>query len=163
MLDCSYAGAEGIREAFARGTDALAGMRLVEEKKMVEKLFRALDASPGTVAYGTADVLERLRANAAATILICDDANLRITKSACICGNPDEVILDAKNANDAVACHCGLVRVPDSLDLIDALAEESALYGTALEVVSGRSEHGAMLHSLGGIGAVLRYDARRGR
>ena len=39
-LDTSYSGSEGIREAFAKSSEVLSDFRMVEEKKIVEKLFR---------------------------------------------------------------------------------------------------------------------------
>jgi len=39
-IDSSYAGDEGVREAFAKSGDILSNFRMVEEKKIVEDLFR---------------------------------------------------------------------------------------------------------------------------
>jgi peptide chain release factor subunit 1 len=46
----------------------------------------------------------------------------------------------------------------DSQDLIDYLSLLAAKVGTRIEVISGVSEHGAMLSSLGKVGAILRYN-----
>ena len=43
-------------------------------------------------------------------------------------------------------------------DLVDYLALLSSKTGTSIEVISGKAEHGAMLGSLGKIGAILRYN-----
>jgi peptide chain release factor subunit 1 len=46
----------------------------------------------------------------------------------------------------------------DSQDLVDYLSLLAAKVGTKIEVISGVSEHGAMLSSLGKVGAILRYN-----
>ena len=43
-------------------------------------------------------------------------------------------------------------------DLVDYLALIATKTGSKVEVVSGKAEHGAMLSSLGKIGAILRYN-----
>ena len=43
-------------------------------------------------------------------------------------------------------------------DLVDYLALIATKTGSKVEVVSGKAEHGAMLASLGKIGAILRYN-----
>ena len=46
-------------------------------------------------------------------------------------------------------------------DLIDHIALIASQTGTKVEVVSGKTEHGVMLGSLGNIAAVLRYNPNR--
>ena len=46
-IDASYAGAEGIRESFTKSMDILSNFRLVEEKQIVEKLFKQINSNSG--------------------------------------------------------------------------------------------------------------------
>jgi peptide chain release factor subunit 1 len=46
-------------------------------------------------------------------------------------------------------------------DLIDYIALIASKTGTKVEVVSGKTEHGVMLGSLGKIAAILRYNPNR--
>jgi peptide chain release factor subunit 1 len=46
-------------------------------------------------------------------------------------------------------------------DLIDHIALNASQTGTKVEVVSGKTEHGVMLGSLGNIAAILRYNPNR--
>jgi peptide chain release factor subunit 1 len=46
-------------------------------------------------------------------------------------------------------------------DLIDYIALIASKTGTKVEVVSGKTEHGVMLGSLGNIAAILRYNPNR--
>ena len=46
-------------------------------------------------------------------------------------------------------------------DLVDYVALIASQTGTKVEVVSGKTEHGSMLGSLGNIAAILRYNPNR--
>ena len=43
-------------------------------------------------------------------------------------------------------------------DIVDYIALLASQTGTNVEVISGKTEHGMMLASLGKIGAILRYN-----
>ena len=43
-------------------------------------------------------------------------------------------------------------------DIVDYLSLLATKTGTKIEVISGASEHGSMVLSLGSIGAILRYN-----
>ena len=47
-------------------------------------------------------------------------------------------------------------------DLVDYIALIASQTGAKVEVISGKTEHGVMLASLGKIGAILRYNPRHG-
>jgi peptide chain release factor subunit 1 len=47
-------------------------------------------------------------------------------------------------------------------DIVDYIALLSSQTGTKVEVISGKTEHGSMLSSLGKIGAILRYNPNHG-
>jgi peptide chain release factor subunit 1 len=76
-LDCSYAGSEGVREAFAKAQDVLTDYRMVEEKKMVEKLFGDIHFSRGLATYGLNEIIDLMKRNVVETVLVTDDTNLR--------------------------------------------------------------------------------------
>ena len=81
-IDASYSGSEGIREAFAKCSDILSNFRMVEEKKIIEKLFQEINTNSGLGSYGLKEVIEMLRNNIAAMVVISDDINMsRIEKN----------------------------------------------------------------------------------
>jgi peptide chain release factor subunit 1 len=166
-LDTSYSGSEGIREAFVKAQDVLADFRLVEEKKLVEKLFREINSHSGLGVYGLKDVINYLKNNVADTILITDDTNLYRLEVKCKrCQNVQEEIIDrvkiTPRQTELLGKPCpnckSMDQEADSQDLVDYLSLLAAKVGTKIEVISGVSEHGAMLSSLGKVGAILRYN-----
>jgi peptide chain release factor subunit 1 len=169
-IDASYSGAEGIREAFAKCSDILSNFRMVEEKKIIEKLFQEINTNSGLGSYGLKEVIEMLKNNIAGMIIISDDINMsRIEKTCKRCSNvEDEIIEQGKRIarkTEMKSSPCAECKTMDSeitdQDLIDHIALIASKTGTKVEVVSGKTEHGVMLGSLGNIAAILRYNPNR--
>jgi len=169
-IDASYSGAEGIREAFAKCSDILSNFRMVEEKKIIEKLFQEINTNTGLGSYGLKEVIEMLKNNIAGTIIISDDIHMSRIKKICKrCSNvEDEYIEQGKRIARKTEMKnkpCSECKAIDSeitdQDLIDYVALNASQTGTKVEVVSGKTEHGVMLGSLGKIAAILRYNPNR--
>ncbi len=166
-IDSSYSGDEGIREAFARSGDVLAGFRMVEEKKMVDGLFKEIKKNSGLGSYGLQEVIQHLKNRAVKTLLVTDDTGLHRIEAECrrchhmqekIVGTED--VIPTKAALSSSPCpSCSLPEVAakdqDVVDYMELLAAEA---GSEIEVVSGTAEHGNMLASIGKVGAILRYN-----
>jgi len=166
-IDCSYAGAEGIREAFAKSADILSNFRMVEEKKLVEDLFRHINSHSGLGVYGLKDIIELLQNNVVDTLIITDDTNLHKIEGKCRrCQNLQETIVERVEViptktkfttNPCPGCNAMEVEANER-DIVDYLSLIAAKTGTRIEVISGSAEYGNMLASLGKVGAILRYN-----
>jgi len=166
-IDCSYAGAEGIREAFAKSADILSNFRMVEEKKLVEDLFRHINSHSGLGVYGLKDIIELLQNNVVDTLIITDDTNLHKVEGKCRrCQNMQETIVERVDViptktkfstNPCPGCNAMEVEANER-DIVDYLSLMAAKTGTRIEVISGSAEYGNMLASLGKAGAILRYN-----
>jgi len=166
-IDASYSGAEGIREAFAKSSDILGDFRLVEEKKLVEDLFREINGNSGKGSYGLQEVIEFLKNNVVKTLIITDNTNLNRVEGKCKrCKHIQEEIVERPlvipkkteySNKPCPGCNAMEVEVNEQ-DVVDYLELLAAKTGTQLEVISGSAEHGNMLASLGKVGAILRYN-----
>ena len=56
---------------------------MVEEKKIVEKLFQKINSHSGLGVYGLKDIMELLKNNVVDTIIITDDTNLHRVEIKC--------------------------------------------------------------------------------
>ena len=166
-IDASYAGPEGVREAFEKAAPVLADYRMVEEKALVEKLFRHVNSRSGLGAYGLAEVTGLLENSVVATLLVTDSTGLVRAWSRCRrCSAERESVVESGRAiGEASRLQsepCPSCRSADvesgRQDIVDRLALLADKAGSKTEVISGASEHGAMLASLGGVGALLRYN-----
>jgi len=166
-IDASYAGAEGIREAFAKSSEILGDFRMVEEKKLIEDLFREINSHSGKGSYGLQEIIEYLKNNVVKTLIINDDTNLHRVEGKCKrCQHIQEEIVERSQvipkkteytSKPCPGCKAMEVNVNEQ-DIVDYLELLAAKTGTQLEVISGSAEHGNMLASLGKAGAILRYN-----
>ena len=93
-IDASYAGSEGVREAFDKSSDILSNFRLVEEKQIVEKLFREINTNSGLGVYGLDDMINYLKNNVVDTIIVTDNIELyRIVSKCNRCNDVQEKIV----------------------------------------------------------------------
>lgn len=166
-LDTSYAGSEGVREAFSRAQEVLSDYRLVEEKKFVEKLFSEIHSQKGLAIYGLKDIVDLLQRNVVSLILITDDTNLRKLDVTCKrCQHVQSEFIERPKVipriRELLSLPCPNCKSMDlestEKDVVDYLSLVGAETGTKIEVISGITEHGAMLSSIGKIGAFLRYN-----
>jgi peptide chain release factor subunit 1 len=166
-IDASYAGAEGIRESFTKSMDILSNFRLVEEKQIVDKLFKQINSNSGLGVYGLDEILNYLKNNVVGTVIITDSVNLYRIESKCNkCKHMQEKIVERikviqiktelKNT-PCPSCKSLGMEVLEQ-DIIEYISLLSAKTGTTVEVISGVSEHGSMITNLGKIGAILRYN-----
>ena len=166
-IDASYSGSEGIREAFAKSAEILSDYRMVEEKKMIEDLFKHINTNTGLGSYGMKEVISYLKNNVVDKLVITDDTNLHRVEATCKrCKNIQEVFVERPQVipkkTEFLNSPCPNCKSTDSevieQDIVDYLSLIATKTGTTIEVVSGKAEHGAMLSSIGKIGAVLRYN-----
>ena len=166
-IDSSYSGSEGVREAFVKSADVLSGFRLVEESNLVNKLFKEINTKSGLVSYGLRETIEHLKGNVADTIIINDNTGLSRVEAACRrCQHTQEQILErslvipkkTQYANSPCPKCAAMDTTIVEQDIVDYLELLASKTGTKLEIISGNAEHGVILASLGGVGAILRYN-----
>ncbi|HEY4672810.1 MAG: peptide chain release factor aRF-1 [Thaumarchaeota archaeon] len=165
VIDGAYSGAEGVREAFEKAADAMSNLRVVEERKLVQKFLREVNSDNPLAVYGINEVIKTVQQSKAHTILASEDLDLTEIKVTCKkCGEEKSRIVKRENY---VAEKQRLITEPskcgstdyevverDIVDILDELALET---GAKLEVISGKTEEGQMLKSFNGITALLRY------
>ncbi|MGI0003025.1 MAG: peptide chain release factor aRF-1 [Nitrosopumilaceae archaeon] len=166
-IDSSYSGSEGIREAFARAGEILSDFRMVEEKQLVDELFRHINSRTGLATYGLKEVIRLLQNNVVQTLIVTDDTNLYRLEIKCKrCQNIQETIIERpqliQKKTELLNAPCPNCKSMDSeateQDIVDYLELIAAKNGAKIEVISGKAEHGAMISSLGKVAAILRYN-----
>ena len=168
ILDSSYSGSEGVRELIDKVNDQgiMADYRLMEEKKIVKRFISEVYSGKGLGIYGIYDVITSLKNGYADMVIVNDDITmirLEIKCNKCL-NNQEKFIernelLSLKQELTTNACpNCGSQDLESSeQDIIEYLEELSLMIGSRLEVISGKTEEGAQLASLGKIGAILRF------
>jgi peptide chain release factor subunit 1 len=168
VLDSSYSGSEGVRELIDKVNDQgiMADYRLMEEKKIVKRFISEVYSGKGLGIYGIYDVINSLKNGFADLVIVNDDITiLRVEIKCKKCQNIKERFIERNELNSlkqeltsSTCPSCGSQDLELSeQDIIEHLEELSLMSGSRLEVISGKTEEGAQLASLGKIGAILRF------
>ena len=168
VLDSSYSGSEGVREIIDKVNEQgiMADYRLMEEKKIIKNFMSEVYTGKGLGIYGIFEVIDALKNGYADLVLVTDDITfIRLEIKCNKCQHIQEKFIDR---NELVSLKPDLISNPcpncgsqdlESIeqDIIEYLEEISIMVGSRLEVISGKTEEGAQLASLGKIGAILRF------
>ena len=166
VLDLGYSGREGVRELVEKAGDILKDVRLVEEKRLVQKFLFEVNRQGGLAVYGLPRVMEALQKASAEVVLVSDDLDtVRIDAACKKCGTvKSETVLAPKKIQQrqemsSTPCtNCGATDYDvTEKDLVDVLEELAFQVGSKVEVISSGTEEGSMFKSFGGVGAILRY------
>lgn len=166
VLDLGYSGREGVRELVDKGADVLKDVRLVEEKRLVQKFLAEVNKQMGLAVYGLPRVMDALRKASAEVVLVSEDLDMVRMDAACRkCGTvKSETVAAAKKIQqrqDMTSTPCAKCGASDydvvEKDLVDVLEELAFQVGSKVEVISSGTEEGSMFKSFGGVGAILRY------
>ena len=166
VLDLGYSGREGVRELVEKAGEILKDVRLVEEKKLVQKFLFEANKQGGLAVYGLPRVIEALQKASTEVVLVSDDLDMVKLEARCKkCGTlKSETVLATKRIHqrqDLASVPCTKCGATDfevtEKDIVDVLEEMAFQVGSKVEVISTGTEEGAMFKSFGGVGAILRY------
>jgi peptide chain release factor subunit 1 len=166
VLDTSYSGREGVRELVEKASDTLADVRLVEEKKLVQRFLAEVNKPGGLAIYGLPRILDALQKANVDVILVSDDLDTVKLEAKCKkCGTlKSEVTLASakvKEKQEMISGGCtkcgGMDYDVVERDIVDILEEMAFKISSKVEVISSGTEEGSMLKTFGGIAAILRY------
>lgn len=168
VLDTSYSGREGIRELVDKASDVLKDVKLVEQKKLVQRFLGEVNRPGGLATYGLPRVLEAIQKANVEVVLVSEDADMiRISARCKKCGAVYETVAQGSNKvqkmQELISEQCKKCGSMDydvsEKDVVDVLEELAFQVGAKVEVISSGTEEGNMFKSFGGVGAVLRYRA----
>lgn len=168
VLDSSYSGSEGVREIIDKVNEQgiMAEYRSMEEKKIVKNFMSEVYTGKGLGIYGIFDVINSLKNGYADLVLVTDDITyLRLEIKCNKCQSIQEKFIERnefmsiKHELISRPCpNCGSQDLESvEQDIIEYLEDLSIMVGARLEVISGKTEEGAQLASLGKLGAILRF------
>ena len=168
VLDSSYSGSEGVREIIDKVNEQgiMADYRLMEEKKIIKNFMSEVYTGKGLGIYGIFDVINSVKNGYADLVLVTDDITfIRLEIKCNKCQHIQEKFLERNELmsikQDLISNPCPNCGSQDlesiEQDIIEYLEELSIMVGSRLEVISGKTEEGAQLASLGKLGAILRF------
>ena len=168
VLDLGYSGREGVRELVEKAGDVLKDVRLVEEKRFVQKFLFEVNKQGGLAVYGLPRVIEALQKASADVVLVSDDLDMvRLDATCKKCGTAKSETVSAvkkiQERQGMMSTPCTKCGSTDfelvERDIVDVLEDLAFPVGSKVEVISSGTEEGSMFETFGGVAALLRYRA----
>ncbi len=168
VLDLGYSGREGVRELVEKASDILKDVRLVEEKKLVQRFLGEVNRQGGLAVYGLPRVVDALQRASSEAVLVSDDLDMvRLDAKCKKCSTVrSEVVPVSKRVQmkqDILSTRCTNCGGTDydivERDIVDVLEDMAFQVGSKVEVISSGTEEGNMFKTFGGVAALLRYRA----
>eukprot|EP00055_Hartaetosiga_balthica_P006618 m.21110 g.21110 ORF g.21110 m.21110 type:complete len:435 (+) comp5326_c0_seq1:36-1340(+) len=162
-VDVSYGGENGFNQAIELSAEALANVKFIQEKNLIQSFFDEISLDTGKYCFGVVDTMKALELGAVETLILWE--NLDINRFELKNTSSEEVEVkflrpeqesDKSNFVDE-STNTDLETV-DKMLMLEWLANNYKDYGTSLEIVTDRSQEGSQFcRGFGGIGGVLRY------
>ncbi len=161
-FDTGYTDEYGLRELVEKASDAIEGMALAKEKKLVQRLMKEVIKSDGGLsAYGEDEVRHFLQIGAVDTLLISESLRKYRLKLKCPnCGFEEkEITVTDPNYEPQKCPKCNILeQVVQKTDIIEEFSKLADSVSSKVELISGDSDEGEMLlKAFGGIAAILRF------
>ena len=163
MVDVSYGGENGFNQAIELSADALVNVKLMKEKKLLQKYFDQIAQDTGCYCFMVEDTLKGLEMGAVEDLIIWDNLEIqrlvvRNTQTS------EETVLHLtkeQEANDNFFRDekTGVeLETVDKMPLVEWFAENYKNFGCNLEFITDRSAEGTQfVKGFGGIGGTLRW------
>ena len=167
LVDTSYSGEEGIREAIKRSGDLLRDLRMVKEQNLVRRFLSEVSKDNGLAVYGEREIVRAMRNGLLDTILIVEDLDKVLVKLRCgSCGAEYTHIFSEKEkmtelpqilSRPCDKCGSKSLEVVEEKSLVDHYIEEAEKHGVKVELISSQHEEGDMLkRAFGGVAGFLK-------
>jgi len=163
MVDVSYGGEQGFNQAIEMSADTLSNVKLMKEKKLLQRYMDEISQDTGKYCFMVEDTLKALDLGAVEDLIIWDNLEvnryvLRNQTSAeehIVHLNPqeeknDDHFRDPENGTE--------LEVIEKETLVEWMANNYKSFGCNLEFVTDRSSEGTQfVKGFGGIGGILRW------
>jgi len=163
MVDVSYGGENGFNQAIELSADSLANVKLMKEKKLLQKYFDQIAQDTGCYCFMVDDTLKGLEMGAVEDLIIWDNLDIQRYVVRNI-QTQEETILHLTKEQEADDKHfrddkTGVeLETVDKMPLVEWFAENYKDYGCNLEFITDRSAEGTQfVKGFGGIGGTLRW------
>ncbi len=163
MVDVSYGGENGFNQAIEQAADALANVKLMKEKKLLQKYMDEISQDTGRYCFMVEDTLHALDLGAVEDLIIWDNLETQRYVLRNISTGVDVIKhmnkhqeQDDKNFRDPETNV--ELEVQEKEPLVEWFANNYKSFGCNLEFVTDRSSEGTQfVKGFGGIGGILRW------
>lgn len=168
VVDVAHPGDIGLNQAIELSADALSGVKLVAEKKLLTKFMDNIACDTELFCFGIADTMKCIEMGAVETLIVFEELEInRYVLTPSDGGAPQ--ILYMTEHEYVKTGHVAAQTVTDDEgnvinqgveveNVVDWMAVNYSKWGCTLELVSNKSQEGAQfVRGFGGVGGLLRY------
>eukprot|EP01036_Dinobryon_divergens_P032721 gene32721-42372_t len=162
-VDVSYGMDPGFNQAIELSAECLANVKLVQEKRLLQRYFDEISQDTGKYCFMVQDTLQALEMSSVETIIVWENlsVNRLLVKNT---STGEERVLHLTPEQEQNDSHfrdaaTGVqLEVVDRLTLVEWLANNYKSFGATLEFITDRSQEGSQFcKGFGGIGGLLRW------
>jgi len=166
LVDIAHSGDVGLNQAIDLAADKLSNVKLIQEKKLLQKFYDELALDTNMYCYGVLDTMKAIDMGAVHTVIVYEDLDtMRYEVTSPEGGQPNIYYMTAREAakkDNAALLHGGqegaAANEVTSMSLVEWLTENYAKKGLTLELVTDKSQEGTQfVRGFGGMGGLLRY------
>lgn len=163
LVDVSYGGEQGFNQAIETAADTLANVKLMKEKKLLQKYMDEISQDTGKYCFGVEDTLKALDLGAVEDLIIWDNLETQryvlrnqTTSEETVVHLNSKQEQDDNNFRDKQTGN--ELETVEKEALVEWFANNYKQYGCNLEFVTDRSGEGTQfVKGFGGIGGILRW------
>ena len=163
LVDVSYGGEQGFNQAIEMAADTLANVKLMKEKKLLQKYMDEISQDTGKYCFGVEDTFKALDLGAVEDLIIWDnlDTNRYLLRNQT---SGEESVVHLLPTQEGDDSHFRDKQTGNELEtvekepLVEWFANNYKQFGCNLEFVTDRSGEGTQfVKGFGGIGGILRW------
>jgi len=162
-VDVSYGGENGFNQAIELSAETLGNVKFIQEKKLIQGYFDEISQDTGKYCFGVADTMKALDMGAVERLIVWENLDTKRFRLRDDQEDTEDTIYltpaQAQNSSQFQTKDNRDLKILDSTDLVEWLAEHFKEHGCSLEFITDRSQEGAQFcRGFGGIGACLRWQ-----
>jgi peptide chain release factor subunit 1 len=153
----------GFNQAIELSAESLANVKLVQEKRLLQKYFDEISQDTGKYCFMVQDTLQALEMSSVETLIVWENLTINRIVVRNTTTNEEKVLhLSPDQEKNDTHFHDSttgvLLEVIDRVTLVEWLANNYKTFGANLEFVTDRSQEGSQFcKGFGGIGGLLRW------
>ena len=162
-VDVSYGMDPGFNQAIELSAECLSNVKLVQEKRLLQKYFDEISQDTGKYCFMVQDTLQALEMSSVETIIVWENLTInRLTVKNVTTGEEKILHLSPEQETNDAHFHDSVTGVQleiiDRITLVEWLANSYRSFGASLEFITDRSQEGSQFcKGFGGIGGILRW------
>lgn len=163
LIDVSYGMEPGFNQAIELVAETLSNVKLVQEKKLLQRYFDEIAHDTGKYCFMIEDTLKALDMSSVETIIVWENLAInRLLVKHTQTGEEKVLHLTPEQeSNDALfrdPSTGAVLEIIEKITLVEWLANHYKEFGASLEFVTDKSQEGAQFcRGFGGIGGLLRW------